>query len=640
MRASCTAHVLLVTAVMFAGVWTQVIGNDLTIQAPPTFGPETAIAGMPTDLTFSGAADGDLVVVTAAADCNAAMSASDGSATLAMRALASNKVSTTSTMVATNSGLTVCVASAESTGDSPDDWIKLTQTLEQVATSTFSPDRTVHGASQLMDIAGGVVGDQFMWTSAAHCNEGSTPDSSSTRTASYTYAGTGLHLNTDLQPGVYRLCCKPEAAVSSVWTLMDTGSLTVIARPSFTPTRGVGGEVHVISFSGSMDGDFVSFQTLSCEGAENATTTISSLKKTAIVSGAVSTSTEMIATATMYICYATQESLADNSTDFVPLDAYYYQSLVTFSPSRTVYGSNQVITLTGGNPQDQFYFKQGSECPNPYNGSSVNFNTSMDNQTNVVLLASSSGSLILESTAAIGSWILCYLQASGVDAGIWRPQYGFTLTVIPVPSFMPLTVIAGMTTPLTWNGTAAGDFVVVGPTCPDSSSVVPTSTNSLKATAIAGSMVMSTDPLMNAVTQLSVCIGTGESFNANSTFDFVYAGTIDQVQAVGWGPIRTIAGANQDMSIVNGVVGDAACWMKLAAECSECEAFHAASTNHTAAINISASSMVTLLPTDLEDGTYKLCYQPTAAGVWTHVTGNSLTIIAKPTFTPVTAVAG
>ena len=196
-----------------------------------------------------------------------------------------------------------------------------------------------------------------------------------------------------------------------------------------------------------------------------------------------------------------------------------------------------------------------------------------------------------------------------------------------------------MVTSLTFSGSTDGDFVAFQTTDCVGAHTVASSVNSLTQTALSGGSV-STLTLMTDTTQLIACYATSEAVSAAgaSQYDFSQLSvSLTQVIAVTFEPQRIVQNAQQSIQVDGGVNGDSVAWSST----PDCSAIGSTTTtNTTQSYPIISSSSAVVLGSMLEPGTYKLCYQPTAAGVWTHVTGNDLTIIAKPTFTPVTAVAG
>ena len=116
------------------------VGTNIT----PAFG----IAGMVTPVTFSGVNNSDFVVLSSAG-CAAPQSVSTGADTLAKTTLALHKVSTT---VAMNSvaSLSVCFATQQSGGDSPDDYVTLAAPLSQLDVPAFDPVRLIKGTAQVL----------------------------------------------------------------------------------------------------------------------------------------------------------------------------------------------------------------------------------------------------------------------------------------------------------------------------------------------------------------------------------------------------------------------------------------------------------------------------------------------------------
>ena len=120
------------------GVWTHVSHRDLTIVHTPTFFPMIGIAAHPTALTFSSLSthstglSGDIIVVLYGDCSNRAHNMTDSANSLAPTVLTSGGQTITPSGLSAVQALSVCYATQESLGDSPDDYVQLQSSWEQL----------------------------------------------------------------------------------------------------------------------------------------------------------------------------------------------------------------------------------------------------------------------------------------------------------------------------------------------------------------------------------------------------------------------------------------------------------------------------------------------------------------------------
>ena len=263
----------------------------------------------------------------------------------------------------------------------------------------------------------------------------------------------------------------------------------------------------------------------------------------------------------------------------------------------------------------------------------------------------------LHRTVGAGSYRMCYQPG---PAALWERVVQNQLSIVALPSMHPVTAIAGMLTPLTFTGTiewssSTGDYVVLSAQgCAEAHEVVTNGT-ALTGTVLGavatdtnqGHVLTSVD-MVNAST-LVVCYASKES-GGHSPDDFAaLPSSLVQVAPIAINPNRTISGARQIITVTGGVAGDSVAWTQ-AADCKGHKAGSAPATSTlTAEYNVTGSSTTPALhgsgdaaspsansPTA---GLYRTCYRPTPTGLWTHVTGIPVTVVAVPVFSPLAGVA-
>ena len=138
--------------------------------------------------------------------------------------------------------LAVCYTTAESAGDSADDWVRLVNNFTQRVPPTFTPLRTIVGAPQNLEITRveGNSGDQitlFRIVSGVINDCSQVSDSAATLDKSVTYTlnqdnPTSVSLHTDIAAGNWSLCFRPP---TGLWTYVAGLTLLLIPQPTFVP---------------------------------------------------------------------------------------------------------------------------------------------------------------------------------------------------------------------------------------------------------------------------------------------------------------------------------------------------------------------------------------------------------------------
>jgi hypothetical protein len=321
-------------------VWTAVPAFPLRIDAlPTTFFPFAVTAGSVTDLTFTAtdmAVGGDYVVIKETS-CADAANTSATSLSLPRTVIEADLIVTlSSTMKHGVSGgvlLYICFASQESGGNSDDDYSQFPIPLNFMPPPVYTPQRTVAGATQTLDVTGGNSGDWIVWTTAPNCTGSFDPGPpTATRTGiSRHWSSYGQSQELEFPTaGTWHLCHKINGMKE---TLIVGGDLIVIPQPTFEPKFGDAGSITRISFNGAKDGDWVVMTSNGCNtNPESTTTSVNSLGKTVVNSSqplqagrqnaslsGFFTVTEMTSATSLYICYATAESLGDHYGDYVDI---------------------------------------------------------------------------------------------------------------------------------------------------------------------------------------------------------------------------------------------------------------------------------------------------------------------------------
>ena len=324
------------------------------------------------------------------------------------------------------------------------------------------------------------------------------------------------------------------------------------------------------------------------------------------------------------MCYATLESIAsggDSDDDYANVGTLDQRAPVTYTPNRLIEGSSQILNILGGKQSlsaaelDKLVFTQQSDCSGLPSGAS-------STQTQEYNIADNDDYATLSSGLAAGTYQMCYKPST---TGLWTLVTGNDLTIIGKPTMSPEVGLAGSITNLTLSGSTDGDFIVISADCSQPQAVVD-GVGSMVRVSIVGGLVRTTT-VMVANTTLQVCIASAES-GGDSADDYVALGqTLTQRTPPSFLPIRIVKDAAQQIVISNAHVDDSLGW----SIDDGCNAMSPEAINA-----LPYNSIINALAA----GTYRLCYKPSAAGAWTPLAGDRLTVIAKPTFTPVTAVAG
>ena len=282
------------------------------------------------------------------------------------------------------SSLRLCYASAQSLGDSGDDYIEMSfSLLSQKVPVGYAPMRSIAGTAQNVSVQRGEANDTMFWSDevcdSAPCTSAACASANaSAQVYTMTSDPTVVTLPTGFTPGSYALCYRV-AGADSLWTLVThTGTLGqpqtlyMVQPPTFTPVTAIAAMATPIAFSGASGGsaidtgDFVVMRTGDCDGAPSASTGATALGRTALNSGltvphladtftlAVVTDGAMNAggaVVDLVVCFATAESGGDSVDDYFQLASNI--TLVpapTFEPLRTAFGNllgdhNQVHVL-------------------------------------------------------------------------------------------------------------------------------------------------------------------------------------------------------------------------------------------------------------------------------------------------------
>jgi hypothetical protein len=269
-----------------------------------------------------------------------------------------------------------------------------------------------------------------------------------------------VSLPASLVAGSYNTCWKPwHSAGTGVFAPLIGREVVLFPRTSFSPTFGIGGEVTTISFNGAQDGDFVVLKNLDCNEAHTVANAADAAAKRAITGGQLTTLATMTVSASLRVCYATLESGGNSADDFTSLDSYFYQTIIKYNPMRTMFGSGQIVRLSGAEAGDKFILTKIHNCTAFNAGSTL---TATDQHTAIITATGADPqSFLMTSGSEVGVYKLCYMPSSGIQAGAWVEQHGIEMTVSPRPSFTPPIAVAGMKTAITFTGSREGDLVVL-----------------------------------------------------------------------------------------------------------------------------------------------------------------------------------
>lgn len=653
------------------GVWTKVTDRELFIIPKPVFTPLVGIAGSITTMTFTGYvtpgvlytpdvyADGhgDFIVMQEGS-CNHAHQVITGGRSLVTTSVTNtSQVDTNITMQDFGIELRVCYATRESGGDSADDYTDLTEPFAQVKPPDFDPKRTVSGAKQLLNVTSMSAGDQVAWTSLQNCHDYNSLDTQTLEKTSIYSLGSNstyeqVELHSTAQKGFWKMCYK---LVGGIWTGVTNRQLTVISRPTFTPTLGISGSITPLTFNGSQTGDFIVLQQNNCDNSHIVVSSEMSLPKTAISNtplcygidcttypNSILTHVNMTLPTALKVCFASMESGGNSPDDFTALDLDFEQiTSPDFHPKRASVGTAQLlnVTIADGFTNATVVWTQSLSCVSAEGDV-------MNNKTTEYLMHSDSELFRLHTDAAPGNYHLCFKLFGGVFTRVT----GLILLLIPEPVFFPPVGIAGSVTPITFNGTVAGDFVVLREENCSNAHLTATSSASLEQTTLGdtyfGSHQALTTLAMAKVTTLKICFASQESFG-NSPDDYLeLAHPFVQLLSPDIDPVRTISGAAQNINVSHiHNNGDLIAWTQ-ESDCLNTTSFSTPIKTEEYTLQGAYWEEVAF-HRDTTPGVFHTCYKLAGGnpdlsgpGVWTQLTARELTMIERPTFYPITGVAG
>jgi len=300
----------------------------------------------------------------------------------------------------------------------------------------------VQGAAQAFNVTDAVPGDKAVLTRYTNCSAASmvgpaNPD----KTAVYNVNNAGyipafgtlfttqiFTMHTAANPGQWRFCYFMYMA--NLWLTVAGKYMTIIPRPTFSPTITVAGSVTPLSFVGGGDNDYVVISYNGCKDARVNNTALmavshNSVSRQAITNNQIYTHQNMTDTLANHsynvvICYATKESGGDSSDDYSALDiplnsvpplTYSCTDCITTQPRRTVVQSPQDFTFLAAKPNrgDQVAWTMEPSCDNITEGVTPR-------RSAVYNISTASQSVSLHTTAVVGSWYTC-MRASW--DGVW-----------------------------------------------------------------------------------------------------------------------------------------------------------------------------------------------------------------------------
>jgi len=628
------------------GLWSIILNSVLTIFVKPLFQPKVAYAGTTTRITFGGGpgalatqypAEGDFVVFEQmSVSCALAIFTVTTTSSLAKQSLDATLRMYTDPGMTSGTSLKICYASAESGGDTADDWAELESPFYQVV---FSPQRTIARAPQLMTVLGGPAGDRVAWTSELECGTfPSTPTSTKTIAYNITQDPETLTLPESLDPGTFFLCY--QQAGTSDFIRVSWAYLFVVDEPIFAPTSGVVGIPTTVTFGGgAAPGDFVHFTTATdCSDAPNSnsigtTSTSSTLFTLSNPDQQLTTSKNMDLVSSFQICFATAESGGDDVGDYAQMSVrFVHRTGLDFSPMKTVQGAAQLLVVTGSYQGDQVAWTLYPDCSNAY-GISNEF------RTWPYYLNANSTEVEIPPSSTPGYWIMCFRP----DGGSVTHLEGKDLWIIEPPTFSPFIGIAGSVNPITFNYTASpGDFVVIRKDDCLNAHLVTTTAESHGPQNMTNDLQIFTSIAQTFIyTNYKMCFAVAESLG-NSADDYVVLDLFYSiVPTTDYQPKRTITGALQHLDATTVTYGYQLYWAKYSS-CIE-RSDQSQNENQTAVYNVTAVQggpglETWILHANAAPGVWLFCYKPTG-GVWIEVNGGRLTVISQPTFSPLSGIS-
>ena len=616
-------------------MWTHLPDIYIEIVARPTFAPSSGISGSVTLVTFSGANDGDYIVMNPTGCSDPHLVTNTGFA-LARTQIATSSVSTLNEMHNATE-LYICLATLESEGDSPGDYAALDTNFTNRQPITFSPMRIVTGHKQQVLVQGARPDDAIFWIhvgsslGSTNCSANASGLESGTQTNTSHLSATSqqLTLYSKLDPGTWGVCYKN---AGGVWTMIFNLHMTVIELPTFSPLIGIAGSETPITFTGVQDGDYIVLTDTDCLTASSSVLGSTSSGVLQANTSTVKTSIQMTGGGQLRVCYATTESDGNTPDDYVALNAAFNAILpADFSPNRTSETSAQEIVVTGGLRSDMVAWVLGSTCQATAGNQS-------QTKTSTYLMIAPQTNLTLPVNLLPGSWQLCYKLGSEGRAsnGLWTSVTNLVLTIVPLPSFSPHVGIAGSITPITIDGSMDGDVIVILPNDCSNAHLISDTNMTLSRTVIVNEQIQTTI-LMTSVIDLKLCFATAEASGDTNDDYAELPGSLSQLPAVGFWPTRSVAGAAQEFNLTAAIgLGDMVSWTQ-ASDCTSTSG--AATPSKSKEYTVTNASGPIILHTTAAAGTWIFCHKPNG-GLWTIVHDAKLVLIAAPSFTPRMASGG
>ena len=227
-------------------------GYKLTVVERPGFSPGVGIAASYNKFIMTtSAVPGDYVVVQPG-NCDDAQLANSSESRIGPTQLvhdSQNRSHFVSPISFTTPGdYVLCHATKESGGDDESDYTQLALPFKLRQRVTFSPNRTVSGAAQYIDLQLGEYNDAVSWTTMPDCDN-ILGDAKPYKSWIYTLDGTAeyqVQFVSNANPGVWSMCF---LAAGGAWTKVTGRDLIVIPLPTFFPEIGVAGSVTPITFT-------------------------------------------------------------------------------------------------------------------------------------------------------------------------------------------------------------------------------------------------------------------------------------------------------------------------------------------------------------------------------------------------------
>ena len=566
----------------------------------------------------------------------------------------------------------MCMSAApvETHGDSADDYTQLSLSFSQRLYPSFSPNRTVTGASQELQFNLTQPGDKIMLFRKSAADDTSTDlcmkrnitgneTANTDQTIVYTFSSgnTSVILHTAAAPGTWTLCFLPVQKVVGVvglWVHINNANILVISKPTFSPYVGIAGSVTPLSFMGTLDGDTMVLALDCSDFTRYESITNTTLVPQVLFDAGLSTNFNMAVPTTLQLCYATSESGADSLNDFVALERTFEQlKPIEFGPGVVMEGAPQTLYIDGAAASDQVVFVQGQDCQNPFGGPVMN-KTEAYNLTNLALHQEIS----FFAGAGLGTFRVCYKPA----IGLWTFVPGLSVLIFPKPSFLPGIGIAGTPTPITFNVTSnsIGSYVIFTQGhCNDldmaskceylgfdvATGACASGNISCCRTTLVNSQI-STTSVMTAALSLNVCAASPESGGDHPSDYSALEGNFTQQAPITFFPNVTMEQTEQLITVSGGMSGDEMFWTQ-AMDCSEIP-LAATPTVTVVYLLVGSSSNSSSNSPDTEDivlhtttssGEWYVCYKP-SGGLWTSLPTLRLKIRPLPQYSPAIGIAG